>query len=152
MTEPLPIRPTPEKLRELPTIDVLTQDDGTEAWRDRARQLGVEIRMELKLQAEDESYWLCTRGVNGPNPDVPQSWIVGNVTIGFSDDEVTTYGPDNVIAFQRLDYMDILKANLNQLCELDEQEPSHETKTEIDKTREELRSLMGIPPESLESE
>ena len=121
-----PIRPTPEKLREMPTLGIQTHEDGTEVWGEHARQLGVEFKLELKLVTPEEKYWLCTQGSTDPNSDVPRNWIVGNVTIFFPDGGSSVYGPDDVATNQKFDYLKMLREKVYSLSDAYEKEPTNE--------------------------
>jgi hypothetical protein len=102
------IRPRAADLAQLPTLDVMTPDQGvSEDARDYARAVGIDFRLELKLERPDCRYWLCTQG-RQPQPGERllsgplASWTVGYVIAEplvpdeHGEYEMFAYGPDDV--------------------------------------------------------
>jgi hypothetical protein len=137
-----PIRPDPEELRGMPTLDAMTAESGTDDWRERVLELCPDLRLELKLVTPDEKYWLCTQGITDPSVGGPEDWIVGNVTIEFPDGEMMPYSPGDLKKLQALDYQNMLRKELERLIDLNEREPSPETRTKIESVRSEYEALL----------
>jgi hypothetical protein len=143
-----PIRPTPDFLRGLPTLAVETPNDGTETVRERARELGIDFRLELKLETRRARFWLCTQGADAPGRG-PDNWVVGYVTAESreadeaGDYSMIPYGPDQVKTVQKTDYVNMLREELDVLLDRDEATPSWEVKRQIDAVRKELNTLIS---------
>ncbi len=142
------IAPSAEKLRELPTLAVDTSQNGTETLQQIAKAAGVDYRLELKLETKDYKYWLCTKGIEERRPGVPQSWVVDYVSRESkspNDDgtfDMVPYGPQETADLQRVDYMNLIKEEIEVLMERCEIEPSPEVLRELESARNELLKLL----------
>jgi hypothetical protein len=130
----LSIRPSPEHLRQLPTLGVRTPDTDGEDIREYCRTHGVDYQLDLKLETVAHRYWLCTRCVG----EGFTAWREGVVLMenakpnGAGEHEMIPYGPDDLKIGQRLDYFRILTQELDRLLE-------HPESPEVDKRIQEVR-------------
>jgi hypothetical protein len=145
-TENKPIRPSADQLRGLPTLDTWTPDSPTWArLRDHSRAAGVDFRLELKLETRDARYWLCTRGADGPGPGVLPNWVVDNVTVeptGEGEVDLWAYNPAETKQLQEIDYMNLLKEEVERLYEQAEADPAPENLRKLNEVRAELTRLI----------
>jgi hypothetical protein len=136
------VRPRPEYLKGLPTIRSTTTADGTEALQAFCKAQGIDFVWELKLEAEEEWYWLVTKGVTGPGSS---SFTVGCVIPEFKQEDGSwetgaAYNEKSVKSLQGIDYMNILRGELDRLGE---DEADVETEKRRDETRRELARAMA---------
>jgi hypothetical protein len=106
---------------------VETEEDRTEAYQERVDALGIDLRLELKLETRTCKYWLCTRGADKPGPDVLPGWVVGDVTPesklpGSKGEMGQPYGPDRADRLQDFDYMNLILEQIGLLEEESERE------------------------------
>ena len=134
------IRPSPDYLRQLPTIEVRTHESDGEHIREYCQDSGFEFRIELKLETEICRYWLCMRCVGEGFAD----WREGAVIVEELDGEceMTAYGNENLKQLQRIDYCRTLKLELDRLLKEPE---SSETQKRLSEVRQELNELMHLP-------
>src|SRR5262249_34880178 len=101
---------------------------------------------ELKLETPTHRYWLCTKGLSEPTPGLPDNWVVNYVTRekrGAKNGEwdMHAYGPDQLLTHQEIDYMNILRQEIDRLEAEQAQTPSSETARSLDETLKEFVSL-----------
>jgi hypothetical protein len=139
------IRPSADALRRLPTLDVMTPDDWPESLRERARQADVDFRLELKLETRDRKYWLCTRGADKLRPGVLREWVVGYVIMESKDPrrkgEMMPYGPEATDELQDIDYVNLLREQIDLLAEQFAEEPSEECREKLDAAKREYDAM-----------
>jgi hypothetical protein len=144
------IRPSPDNLRELPTLKVDKFENATQNFRELAKNFDVEPILELKWKTPNQEFWLCTQGLPEPTEGAPDHWIVGYVTIYFPDGESVCYGPDDVRRLQKLDYANRIRTEMFQLADMYEDNPIDETWSKLQAAREEFEKVIGyetLPPE-----
>jgi hypothetical protein len=142
------IRPSPEALRRLPTLKVETEEDGSEYYQERVKALGIDVRLELKLETQTCKYWLCTRGADKPGPGVLPNWIVGYVTPesklpGSKGEMGQPYGPEQTDRFQELDYMNLIKEEIDLMAEENDRNPSDEWEEKLKAARAEYHAVVN---------
>ncbi len=141
-----PIRPSAEQLRDLPTLDTWTPD--SPAWaplREQTRAFGVEFLLELKLETRDARYWVCTEGAEQPRTGVLKNWVVGNVTVepkARGEVSLMAYNPEETKQLQGIDYMNLLREEVDWLYERAEADPTGENRRGLDEARDELTRLI----------
>jgi hypothetical protein len=143
MTTQLPhplIRPSPDHLKSLPTLRVLTPETDGPAIRKRCRARGCDFRLELKWQTERARFWLITRCVGEPFTD----WKEGNVLVeniepdDAAEREMVPYGSADLKRLQRIDYFWMLRAEFERLLE----EPwSWEREKRLEELRMEMQEV-----------
>jgi hypothetical protein len=136
------IRPSPEYLKSLPTLRVLTPADGGKAIAKACREDGLDYQIDLKLETEKTRYWVVTRCAGKVIP----GWEEGAV---FAEDvqpdengkfSIVPYNPITVKKLQRFDYLLMLRTHLDHLFD----EPwSWEREKRIEEVRVEMHELMG---------
>src|SRR5262249_17476046 len=77
------LRPKPADLERLPTLQELTAASCPEDVQELAKELGIDFKLELKLETERARFWLCTRGATECRTGTPEGWVVGHVTPQF---------------------------------------------------------------------
>lgn len=136
---------SPERLMALPTIKVETHDDGTERYRDFAIRLGLDIRMELKLETDRARYWICTGGAPAPGPDIPLAWVVGYATKEIrATGDWHSYGPEHIARLQKVEYVGILWEELESLCERAERGLTPQDVEQMYRLKEEIDIIGGF--------
>jgi hypothetical protein len=138
------IRPSPECLKTLPTLRVLTSDTDGEVIRKYCRASGCSFQLELKWETEITRFWLITRCAGVPFP----GWEEGKVFVEglelnyTAQREGVPYGTADLKRLQRLDYLAMLRGELDDL--LDDQ-GSWERDRRIREVRTELYKVIGVP-------
>jgi hypothetical protein len=137
------IRPSPGYLKTLPTLRVLTPENGGNAIEKACREHGVDYQIDLKLETEETRYWLITRCGRKRVP----GWEEGVV---FAEDvkpdengehKIVQYDPGNLKKLQRFDYLWMLRTELDRLLD----EPwSWEREKRIQEVRAEILKLMPV--------
>jgi hypothetical protein len=137
------IRPSPEYLKTLPTLRVLTPQTDDEATRRHCRTRGYDFRLELKLVTVRARFWLITYCVGEPFA----GWQEGKVFVEslevnpVGEREAVPYGPADLKWLQRFDYIAMLRAEIDHMLE----EPwSWETDHRIREVRAEMYKLMKV--------
>jgi hypothetical protein len=126
------------------SIRVLTSDTDGEATRRYCRTRGCSFRLELKWETETTRFWLITRCVGEPFP----GWEEGNVFVSGLEVNYTaerdgvSYGSADLKRLQRLDYIAMLRAELDILLD---DKWSWERDRRICEVRTEMYKVMGAP-------
>ena len=140
------IRPSAEELRGLPTLDTWTPDSPFWApLRERVLAAGPDAQLELKLETRDARFWLCTRGADGPGPGVLANWVVGNVTVEPTAEveaDLWVYGPAETLKLQGIDYMNVLREEVDRLYERAEADSTPDNMRKLNEARDELTRLI----------
>jgi hypothetical protein len=130
------IRPSPEYLKTLPTLRVLTPDTTFK----RYRKAAIDYRLELKMETVMARFWLIARCSGEPFKD----WREGNVLVETVQDadpdehEMVPYGSGDVKRLQRMDYFWMLRAEFERLLA----EPwSWEREKRLKEVREEMQRV-----------
>jgi hypothetical protein len=138
------IRPSPEYLKTLPTLRVLTSDTDGEVIRKYCRASGCSFQLELKWETETTRFWLITECVGVPFP----GWEEGKVFVDglelnhAAEREGVPYGSAELQRLQRLDYIAMLRGELEDL--FDDRWNSERDKR-IREVRTELYKVIGGP-------
>jgi hypothetical protein len=134
------IRPSPEYLKTLPTLRVLTPETDCELVRSYCRAQGCDFQLELKLEMETTRYWVITRCIGEPLAGWKEGKIVAENVQTVS--ELLPYGSADLKRLQRLDYIAMLGAELDRILG----SPwSWETDDRIREVRMEMYKVMGGP-------
>lgn len=143
-----PIRPDADHLRGLPTLDVITPAAGvSEATRKLASSFGVDFRLELKLKTTSHAYWLCTQGADAPRQGMPNFWVEGYVSRepldpdGNGEKWFISYGPEETATWQKIDYISVLTASLNEAMAAAEADPTPENRRRVSDVKAELEAF-----------
>jgi hypothetical protein len=138
------IRPSPEYLKTLRTLRVLTPENGGKAIEKACREHGVDYQIDLKLETEKTRYWVVTRCGGKVLP----GWEEGVV---FAEDvkpdengehKIVPYNPGTLKKLQRFDYLWMLRTELVRLFD----EPwSWEREKRIEEVRAEIHELVPVP-------
>jgi hypothetical protein len=138
------IRPSPEYLKTLRTIRVLTPETDDASTKRHCRKRGYDFRLELKLFTVRARYWFIAHCVGEPfagwqEGKVYLEWLDG----GYKDPlAAVPYGSDDVKWLQRFDYLAMLRADLDRLLD----EPwSWELDDRIREVRKEIYRVIGVP-------
>ncbi len=92
--------------------------------------------MELKLETDDTRYWITTEGVPQKISGTPINYVIDYVTVEkLSDDGnwdlKAVYSPEAWKLSQGFDYCQILQAEVDRLCEENEEHFSWERRCEV---------------------
>jgi hypothetical protein len=138
------IRPSPEYLKALPTLRVLTPEADDTSTKRHCRTRGYEFRLELKLVTVRARYWFIASCVGEPF----SGWQEGKVYVEWLEDgrqdplTAVPYGTEDLKWLQRFDYLAMLRAELDQLLD----EPwSWEGDDRIRELRKEIYKVIGVP-------
>jgi hypothetical protein len=138
------IRPSPESLKALPTLRVLTSDTDGEVTRRYCRARGCSFQLELKWETETTRFWLITHCVGEPFP----GWEEGKVFVDglelnhTAERDGLPYGSADLKRLQRLDYIAMLRGELDNLLD---DKWSWDRDKRIRELRTELYKVMGVP-------
>ncbi len=140
------IRPSPDYLRQLPSLTVQTRAQGAEALSELCRQHGFEWSQELKLATPAARYWVTTRGLLEERPGMDAAFVIGNVTPEYVNPDGTwepglSYGPKETAWFQGKDYYRLLSEEHGRLKEQQGREPSPELTGQIQATSREMEMV-----------
>jgi hypothetical protein len=140
------IRPTPEHLRNLPTLAIRTMDQCSELHRELLQADGIDWVAELKVDTPEVRYWLCTRGLENAQPEWTEGCVVGYVTPEYRKRDGswvpgTAYGSAEVARLQGMDYLHKLRHELRGLRDREENDPSWELKKQLHATEDELYTV-----------
>jgi hypothetical protein len=140
------IRPRPERLRELPTLETRTMDQCTGLHRDLLQADGIDWVSELKMDTPEVRYWLCTKGLDHARPEWTEGCVVGYVTPEYRRADGSwapgiAYGSTEVDRLQGMDYLHKLLEELRQLHDREKNDLSWELKKQIDATQQELYAV-----------
>jgi hypothetical protein len=152
------IRPTPQHLATMATIESWAPDEDTR--QQIAAVSGApcqDVLWELKLVTEETKYWLCTRGYAERKPGViPDSFVVGRAIVDSLEPDPETgecalidYGTEEVKELQGVDYLNALRAQLEEFVEEQEERYTREREDEVDDLRNEIESVaaaQGLKP------
>jgi len=97
------------------------------------------------LETRDARYWLCTQGAEQPRPGVLKNWVVGNVTVepnARGEVSLMAYSPEETKQLQGIDYMNLLREEVDWLYERAEADPTAEKRRRLDEARDELTRLI----------
>jgi hypothetical protein len=136
------IRPSPEYLKTLPTLRVLTPQTDDEATRRHCRARGYDFRLELKLVTVLARYWIITHCVGEPFAGWEEGKVfMENLELHHMDGrEPVPYGSTDLKWLQRFDYIAMLRKEIDQLLG----EPwSCETDNRIRDVRAEMYKVIG---------
>jgi hypothetical protein len=134
------IRPSPEYLRTLPTLEVLTPQNVGKATARFCRTRGCDFRLELKLVTPRARFWLIAHCVGEPFPAWEEGKVcVEGLEVNNSEREPVPYGSADLKWLQRFDYIDMLRA---EIAELLEAPWSRDTNNRIREVRAEAYKLM----------
>jgi hypothetical protein len=111
------IRPSPEYLKTLPTLRVLTPETHDRSTMRRCRPRGYDFRLELKLVTAQARYWLITHCVGEPFAGWQKGKVyVERLEVGPVEQlEAVLYGSSDLKRLQRFDYLAMLRAELDRL-------------------------------------
>jgi hypothetical protein len=127
------VRPTADYLRQLPTLETITQDDWPEVMEHVPPHRRRDFTLELKLVTAEAKYWLCTKGY--PEPPTltaeetgagyglrqAEMYVAGYVSIEPRERgpgrarEFLPYGPGETAWFQGVDYWRMLADECERL-------------------------------------
>ena len=131
------IRPALQSLRQLPTLFQVAETWG---------------KLELKLETTDTRYWVTTEGVPRKTSGAPINYVVDYVTVEKRSadgnwDLKAVYSPEAWKLSQGFDYCQLLQAQVDGLCEENENEFSWQRLREIEAIENELRAANRIVAE-----
>src|SRR5580704_4685349 len=131
------IRPTLKSLRQLPTLFQVAESWG---------------KLELKLETDDTRYWVTTEGVPRKTSGAPINYVVDYVTVEKLSpdgnwDLKAVYSPEAWKLSQGFDYCQLLQAEVDRLCEENENEFSWDRQREIEAIERELQTANRIVAE-----
>ncbi|MCC6417905.1 MAG: hypothetical protein IT429_06600 [Gemmataceae bacterium] len=143
------VRPRPQYLEQMPTLDRLTAERLPPPMRELAREKSIDLALELKLATPDARYWLCTAGIPEARPDVPRGWVTGHITPEYSRpdgiwemDERAAYGPQNATWLQGNDYLQLLTDEYERLQQRHADSASWQVAQQMEVTQEEMRQVV----------
>jgi hypothetical protein len=134
---------------------VETEEDRSPAYQARLEELGIDLKIELKMETPTCKYWLCTKGADKPGPGVLPGWVVGQVTPesklpGSKGQMGQPYGPEQADRLQDFDYLDLILEQIGLLEEELKRNPSDECRKKLEAARAErqavINKLRGIRP------
>jgi thiol-disulfide isomerase/thioredoxin len=131
------IRPALHHLRQLPTLFQVA-----EAWG----------KLELKLETTDTRYWVTTEGVPRKTTGAPINYVVDYVTVEKLSadgnwDLKAVYSPEAWKLSQGFDYCQMLQAQVDRLCEENENHFCWDRQREIEEIEMELQTVNRIVAE-----
>jgi hypothetical protein len=153
------VRPRAEYLRQLPTLETITQQNWPFVLEDLPPERKTDFTLELKLVTADAKYWLCTKGLPEPLALTPQEmgWqcgvrlpdtaVVGYVTIEPREPdengicELRSYGPKDTTWFQAMDYWRMLDEELRRLQKQHQRKQTWDLVKQIDATVAEMEKV-----------
>jgi hypothetical protein len=137
------IRPSHEYLKSLPTLRILTRENGGNAITKASKENKVNYQIDLKLETAQARYWLVTHCVG----EGLSGWKEGVV---FAEDlepdengeyTIIPYAPADLKKLQRFDYFWMLRTEFERLID----EPwSWERDKRVEEVRAEISKLFPI--------